>query len=143
MIHNLIKPRKFNCVFAVIRGISSALPRWAAEFTKFAAEFVIFCRGKLWALFITYLSNSTTHYLLAPTFLFHLVGLRQFFSLRFKGLIFDHIKSHYIPTTKWSLYFQSPFNSTPVVLFFHIFSTCSVLCLPNRSLQPLTLASSI
>ena len=31
-------------------GISSALPRWAAEFTKFATEFVKFCRGKLWAL---------------------------------------------------------------------------------------------
>src|SRR6218665_3697882 len=50
LIHDLIKPRKFNCVFAVSRGISSALPRCAAEFTKFAAEFVKFCRGKLWAL---------------------------------------------------------------------------------------------
>ena len=34
------------------RGISSALPRWAAEFTKFAAEFVKLCRGKLWALLV-------------------------------------------------------------------------------------------
>jgi len=42
MIHHLIKPRKFNCVFAVSRGISSAFPRWAAEFTKFTAEFVKF-----------------------------------------------------------------------------------------------------
>ena len=32
------------------RGISSALPRWATEFTNFAADFVKFCRGKLWAL---------------------------------------------------------------------------------------------
>jgi len=52
LIHDLIKPRKFNCVPAVSRGISSALPRWTAEFTKFAAEFVKFCRGKLWALCI-------------------------------------------------------------------------------------------
>jgi len=42
LIHDLIKPRKFNCVTAVSRGISSALPRRAAEFTKFAAEFVKF-----------------------------------------------------------------------------------------------------
>jgi len=27
LIHDLIKPRKFNCVFAVRRAISSALPR--------------------------------------------------------------------------------------------------------------------
>ena|SRR6218665_1833293 len=27
LIHDLIKPRKFNCVAAVSRGISSALPR--------------------------------------------------------------------------------------------------------------------
>jgi len=50
LIHDLIKPRKFNCVSAVSRGISSALPQWAAEFTKFAAEFVKFFRGKLWVL---------------------------------------------------------------------------------------------
>ena len=29
-------------VTAVSRGISSALPQWAAEFTKFAAEFTKF-----------------------------------------------------------------------------------------------------
>jgi len=27
LIHDLIKPRKFNCVAAVFRGISSASPR--------------------------------------------------------------------------------------------------------------------
>src|SRR6218665_284130 len=57
LIHDLIKPRKFNCVAAVSRGISSAFPRRAAEFTKFAAEFVKFFRGKLWALVIC----SRTH----------------------------------------------------------------------------------
>jgi len=31
------------------------LPRWAAEFAKFAAEFVKFCRGKLWALLMTFI----------------------------------------------------------------------------------------
>jgi len=35
LIRDLIKPRKFNCVTAVGRRISSALPRWAAEFVKF------------------------------------------------------------------------------------------------------------
>jgi len=50
LIHDLIKPRKFNRVSAVSRRISPALPRWAAEFTKFAAEFVKFTRGNLWAL---------------------------------------------------------------------------------------------
>jgi len=52
LIHDLIKPRKFNYVTAVWRGISSALPRWTAEFTKLAAEFVKFCRWKLRALMI-------------------------------------------------------------------------------------------
>jgi len=52
LIHDLIKPRKFNCVPAVSRGILSALPRWVAEFTKFAVEFVKFRRRKLWALMI-------------------------------------------------------------------------------------------
>jgi len=43
----------------VIRGISSGLPLWAAEFTKFTTEFFkIFC-GKLWALIIM----STLKYL--------------------------------------------------------------------------------
>jgi len=40
LIHDLIKPRKFNCVSAVSRGISSALLRWAAEFTKFPRNFL-------------------------------------------------------------------------------------------------------
>ena len=34
------------------REISSALPRWAAGFVNFTAEFVKFCRGKLWSLII-------------------------------------------------------------------------------------------
>ena len=46
LIHDLIKPRKFSCVSAVSRGISSALK------AKFAAEFVKFFRGKQWALMI-------------------------------------------------------------------------------------------
>jgi len=28
LIHDLINPRKFNCVTAVSRGSSSALPQW-------------------------------------------------------------------------------------------------------------------
>jgi len=59
LIHDLIKPRKFNCVSTVSRGISSALPWWAAEFTKFAAEFVKFWRGKLWALLMMWMSMIT------------------------------------------------------------------------------------
>jgi len=58
LIHDLIKPRKFNCVSAVSRGISSALPRRAAEFTKLSAEFVKFCHGKLWALVRCFLLPS-------------------------------------------------------------------------------------
>jgi len=52
LIHDLIKPRKFNCVSAVQPRNFICLPRWAAEFTKFAAEFVKLSRGKLWALLI-------------------------------------------------------------------------------------------
>ena len=53
LIHDLINPRIFNCVSAVSRGMSSAFPRWAAELTKYTAEFVLFfSRRKLWALAI-------------------------------------------------------------------------------------------
>src|SRR6218665_2517495 len=42
LIHDLIKPRKFNCVTAVSRGISSALPRnlpnSPRNLSNFAAE---------------------------------------------------------------------------------------------------------
>ena len=61
--------RKFNCVSTVSRGISCALPWWATEFTKLAAEFVKFWRGKLWALDIMFqpgykaiLFRPTNHY---------------------------------------------------------------------------------
>jgi len=48
LIHDLIKPRKFNCVFAVSRGILSAFPRCAADFAKIPRNLSNF-RGKLWA----------------------------------------------------------------------------------------------
>src|SRR6218665_2609105 len=67
LIHDLIKPRKFNCVTAVSRGISSALPRRPAEFTKFAAEFVKFYRGKLWALLISICIVVNLHSILCLT----------------------------------------------------------------------------
>jgi len=49
-----MKPRNVTYVAIVSRGISSVLLRWTAEFTKFAAEFVKFCRGKPWALLISH-----------------------------------------------------------------------------------------
>jgi len=53
LIRDLIKPRQFNCVAAMSRGISSAMPLCPAVFNKFEAEFVKVCRGKLWALSMT------------------------------------------------------------------------------------------
>jgi len=58
-IWNHSQSKKFQCrcptvpqCQAKIRGISSVLPRWAAEFTKSSKQFVKFCCGNLWALVI-------------------------------------------------------------------------------------------